>query len=100
MITTKSVSSHFLFSLFSVVTILLSNMLAATVETTYAQLLSKTKTGNVTNTPQSPSPSVQTKLHLVKITSPTKGQQIPVRSNLTVAGTSITSSTYAKFQLL
>jgi hypothetical protein len=101
MITTKSVSRLFLFPLFSIVTIilLLSSMLAATLETTYAQLLPKTKTGNVTNTLQSSLPSAQTKLHLVKITSPTKGQQIPVRSNLTIAGTSIVNSTSANCEV-
>ena len=77
-------------------------MLASTIETTsYAQLLPKTKTdnnSNVTNTPP-PSPSVQTTLRMVKITSPTKGQQIPVRSNLTVAGTSIANSTSANCEI-
>jgi hypothetical protein len=92
MITTKSVSRLFLLPLFSVSTIilLLSSMVAVTVETTYAQLLPKIKTGNNSTSPLS---SVQTRLHLVKITSPTKGQEIPVRGNLTVIGTSIANST-------
>ncbi|MGC1929043.1 MAG: hypothetical protein WA667_08720, partial [Candidatus Nitrosopolaris sp.] len=68
----------------------------------YAQLLQKTKTGNnsnVTNTLPSSLPSVKIKLRMVKITSPTKGQQISVRSNLTVAGTSIANSTSANCEV-
>jgi hypothetical protein len=36
---------------------------------------------------------------MVKITSPTKGQQIPVHSSLTVTGTSIANSTSANCQV-
>jgi Big-like domain-containing protein len=36
---------------------------------------------------------------MVKITSPTKGQQIPVHSSLTVTGTSIANSTSAICQV-
>jgi hypothetical protein len=71
-------------------------------QSTAAQLLPKPKTGNnsnTTNTPSSSLPLVQTKLHMVKITSPTKGQQIPVHSNLTVAGTSIANSTAANCEV-
>ena len=60
-------------------------------------------TGNNINAanslPSSSLPSVQTKLYMVKITSPAKGQQIPVHSNLTVTGTSIVSSTSANCQV-
>ncbi|MGC1932318.1 MAG: hypothetical protein WA667_25380 [Candidatus Nitrosopolaris sp.] len=69
---------------------------------TAAQLLPKPKTGNnsnVTNTLPSSLPSVQTKLHMVKITSLAEGQQIPLRSNLTVAGTSIANSTFANCEV-
>jgi hypothetical protein len=102
MITTKFVLRSFLLPLFSFVTIiLLSSIAAATMETTsYALLLPKAKTsnnGNGTNT--LPLPSVQINLHMVKITSPTKGQQIPVRSNLTVTGTSVVNSTSADCQV-
>ena len=48
---------------------------------TAIHLLPKLKTGtnnNATNTPTSSLPSIQTKLHMVKITLPTKGQQIRV----------------------
>jgi hypothetical protein len=102
MITTEFLSRFFLLPLFSVGTIilLLSSILATTMETTsYAQLLPNVKTGNATNTPPTSLPPVQTKLHLVKITSPTKGQQIPVHSNLTVTGTSEAKSTSANCQV-
>jgi len=47
------------------------------------------KGANGTSSVVLPSSSPAKKLHPVKITSPTKGQQIPVGSNLTVLGTSI-----------
>jgi hypothetical protein len=40
-----------------------------------------------------PTPSTTSKLHLVKITSPTKGQQVPVGKDLVVSGTSATNKT-------
>jgi hypothetical protein len=62
--------------------------------TSYAQLLLKVKTDNNKNeTNTLPSPSVQIKLHQVKITFPTKRQQIPVHSNLTVTGISVVNRT-------
>jgi hypothetical protein len=62
--------------------------------TSYAQLLLKVKTSNNKNeTNTLPSPSVQIKLHLVKITFPTKDQRIPVHSNLTVTGVSVVNKT-------
>ncbi|MGB6526704.1 MAG: hypothetical protein WBF33_01215 [Candidatus Nitrosopolaris sp.] len=67
-----------------------------------AQLLSKVGRGNNSNaTERRPSslPPVQTNLHMVKITSPTKGQQIPVHGNLTVAGTSVANSTSANCEV-
>ena len=66
------------------------------------QLLPKLKTGNNSNTTTTlPSslPSVQTKLYMVKITSPTKGEQILVHSNLTISGTSVANSTYANCEV-
>jgi hypothetical protein len=81
----------------SFVTIILfsSVVVAGTMEaTSYAQLLLKVKTGNYKNeTNTLPSPSVQIKLHLVKITFPTKAQQIQVHSNLTVTGISVVNTT-------
>ena len=47
------------------------------------------KGANGTSSVVLPSSSPAKKLHPVKIMSPTKGQQIPVGSNLTVLGTSI-----------
>jgi hypothetical protein len=102
MITTKLVLRSFFLLLLSFVTIiLLSSVVVATMEaTSYAQSLLKVKTGinkNETNT--LPSPSVQIKLHLVKITFPTKGQQIPVHSNLTVTGVSVANRTSTDCQV-
>ena len=78
---------HFLLSLFLGTIVLLSSILIA-------------NDSNATNRPPSPSiRSVQTKLHIVKITSPAKGQQIPVRSNLTVSGKSNASSIYANCEV-
>jgi hypothetical protein len=69
------------------------------LQSTAAQFLTKTgKDSNATNT--SSLSSVQTKLHMVKITSPTKGQQIPVHSSLAVSGTSVANSTSAYCQVL
>jgi hypothetical protein len=91
----------FLLPLFSFGTIilLLSSLVAATMETTsYA----KAKTGNnstATNMLPSSLPSIHTKLHMVRITSPTKGQQIPIHSSLTVTGTSIANSTFANCEV-
>ncbi|MGB6590266.1 MAG: hypothetical protein WBE68_02020 [Candidatus Nitrosopolaris sp.] len=92
------VSIFFLLPLFSFGTIilLLSGIMTTAAETTaYAQLLPKTgNIGNATNTIPS-STQVKSNLHMVKITSPTKGQQIPVRSSFTVTGTSVATSTSA-----
>jgi hypothetical protein len=69
---------------------------------TAVHLLPKLKTGNnknATNTLPSPSPSIQTRLHMVKITSPTRGQQIRIRSGITVTGTSVANSTSAFCQV-
>jgi hypothetical protein len=66
-----------------------------------AQLLATTdNNSNARNTIlSSPLPSVHTRLYMVKITSPTKDQQIPVHSNLTVSGTSVANSTSAYCQV-
>jgi hypothetical protein len=101
---TKFVSRFFWLPLFCFGTIilLLSSMLAHTLATAgYAQLLPKIETsknssaGKTSSLPSSASlpSSVQTKLHMVKITSPAKGQQIPAGSNLMVAGTAIENGT-------
>jgi hypothetical protein len=87
----------FLLPLFSFDTIILliSSLVAATIETTsYAQLLPK-----ATNMLRSSLPSIHTKLHLVRITSPSKGELIPVHSDLTVTGTSIANSTSANCEV-
>ena len=101
MIPTKFVSHFYLLPLFSfgTVILLLSTMFAHTITTTaYAQLLPKSETSNngsgAKMLPSSPLPSsVQTTLHVIKIMSPTKGQQIPAGSNLTIAGTAIDNGT-------
>ena len=72
--------------------IILSIIMITAVETTvYAQLFPKT--GNISATNKLPtSAQVRNNIHLVKITSPIRGQQIPVRSSITVTGTSISKS--------
>ena len=45
------------------------------------------------NTTALPSPSSHPKLHAVKITSPTKGQQVPTGKDLTIIGTSSDNAT-------
>ena len=79
---------HFLLSLFLGTIVLLSSILIA-------------NDSNATNRPPSPSiRSVQTKyIHIVKITSPAKGQQIPVHSNLTVSGISNATSIYGNCEV-
>ena len=65
-------------------------------QSTATHLLSKINIGNnmnATNMLPSSLSSVQTRLHMVKITSPTKGQQIQIRSAVTVTGTSVANST-------
>jgi hypothetical protein len=92
----------FLLPLFSSVTIilLLLSIVSATMElTSNAQLLPKAKTENATNNLPSSLPAIQTRQHMVKITSPTKGQQIPVHSNLTVTGISIANLTSTTCQV-
>jgi len=65
-------------------------------------LLSDLKTGNnnnATNILPSSLPSIQNRLHMVKITSPIKGQQLRINSTLTVSGTSVANSTSAFCQI-
>jgi hypothetical protein len=78
---------------FGAIILLLSAIMITAMETTvYAQLLPKTvNVGNGTNK-LSTSAQVKSNIHLVKITSPIKGQHIPVRSSITVTGTSISKS--------
>lgn len=73
--------------------ILLSVIMITAMETTvYAQLLPKTvNIGNTTNKLPT-SEQVKSNMHLVKITSPIKGQQVQVRNSITVTGTSISKS--------
>jgi hypothetical protein len=72
--------------------LILSVILISAMETTvHTQLLPVTANiGNDTN--KLPTPQVKSNIHLVKITSPIRGQQIPVRSSVTVTGTSISKS--------
>jgi hypothetical protein len=66
-------------TMLSVLSVLLFAVMANTA-ITYAQKVP-------TNTQQTPPPSSSIpKLHAVKITSPTKGQQVPVGKNLTISG--------------
>jgi hypothetical protein len=78
---------------FGAIILLLSVVMITAMETTvYAQLLPKTvNIGNATNKLPT-SAQVKSNIHLVKITSPIKGQQIPVRNSITVTGTSISKS--------
>jgi hypothetical protein len=96
MITTKLVLRSFFLLLLCFVTIILHSCVAvaAMEATSYAQLLLKVKSGNNKNT----LPSVQIKQHL-RITFPTKGQHIPVHSNLTVTGISVVNRTSADCQV-
>lgn len=69
-----------------------------TTTTAYAQLFPKADTSNTEGAaktlPSSTKPSsLQTTLHVIKITSPTKGQQVPAGSILPIAGTSIDNVT-------
>jgi hypothetical protein len=106
MIPTKFVSHFFLLPLlsFGTIILLLSTMFAYTIDTAaYAQQIAKPETsdnGSAAKTipssslPSSPLPSsVHTKLHMIKITSPTKGQQIPAHSKFTITGTSAGNGT-------
>lgn len=96
MITTELVLRSFLLPLlFFITIILLSSVVVTTMGTTsYALLLPNTKTGNIkSETNTLPSHSVQIKLHMVKITYPAKGQQIPIHSNLTVRGIAVVNRT-------
>ncbi len=75
---------------FGAIILLLSLTMITIMETTvYAQLVN---IGNATNRLPN-SVQIKSDLHMVKITSPIKGQQIPVRSSVTVTGTSISNST-------
>jgi hypothetical protein len=76
--TPHSMISHLLI-IFSSVFILVLVTSGTFANTTYSQV--------------SPTPSTPSKLHLVKITSPTKGQQVPVGKDLVVSGTSATNKT-------
>lgn len=78
---------------FAAIILLLSVIVITAMETiVYAELLPKTV--DIDNATNKLSTSVQVKsnIHLVKITSPIKGQQIPVRSSITITGTSISKS--------
>lgn len=63
-------------------------------QSTSAQLSARTNTSNNNNVTNTMSlPSIHTKLFMVRIISPTKGQQIPAHSGLTVSGISVANST-------
>jgi hypothetical protein len=84
---------YFLISFFSA--ICLGSAILGNVA--YGQISPNTQNTSTASTPSPPStlqqPTAPSKLHLVKITSPTKGQQIPAGSNLTIAGTAIDNGT-------
>lgn len=44
-------------------------------------------------TPKAPNAAISPKMHAVKITSPTKGQQVPIGNDLVVSGTSSANAT-------
>lgn len=98
MITTKFELHFFLLSLLAfTITILL---LSITMDTTlYAILLLKAKTGHNSNITNTRPLLYHSKLYIIKITSPTKGQEIPVGHNLTVAGISVSNSTSANCEV-
>jgi len=81
----------------AIILILLSSILT---NVAYAQIFPNTQ-GNTTATPapippstlQQQQPPSQPKLHLVKITSPAKGQQVPIGKDLTISGTSLDNVT-------
>jgi hypothetical protein len=80
----------------SIMLILLSSILT---NVAYAQIFPNTQANTTaTGSPSPPStlqqqPPSQPKLHLVKITSPAKGQQVPIGKDLTISGTSLNNGT-------
>ena len=76
--------------------ILLLSIVAATMETASATIGNK---GTATNAPTSSLPSVHAKMYMIKITSPTKGQRIPVHSSLSVTGISTANLTSANCEV-
>ena len=79
-----------------IVASVMSLLSTATLSTvTYAQVLPNSQSPSTAAGPgliQQPQPS-QPKLHLVKITSPHKGQQVPVGKDLLISGTSASNGT-------
>jgi len=81
----------------AIILILFSSILT---NVAYAQIFPNTQ-GNTTATPapiplstlQQQQPPSQPKLHLVKITSPAKGQHVPIGKDLTISGTSLDNVT-------
>ena len=80
----------------SIILILLSSILT---NAAYAQIFPNTRGSPTTTVSPSPpstlqqQPPSQPKLHLVKITSPAKGQQVPIGKDLTISGTSLNNGT-------
>ena len=106
----KKISSQLSISFYSyvvgvaVMLVLLSSVLLTGVS--YAQVFPSNQDKNNTTTaithnpttspllrPQQQDQPIQPKLHLVKITSPIKGQQVPVNKDLTISGTSADNTT-------
>ena len=74
---------------------LLGTATTATTATTvtYAQILPNSQSPSTTTGPGLLQQQQPTKLHLVKITSPHKGQQVPVGKDLLIFGTSASNGT-------
>jgi hypothetical protein len=77
----------------ALILILLSSVFSTSI--VYAQIVPNTQnttTSTTSTTSTTPSPSSMSqqppKLHLVKINSPTKGQQVPVGNDLVISGAS------------
>jgi len=75
----------------AVMLVLLSSVLLTGVS--YGQVFPSNPTTSPLLQPQQQNQSIQPKLHLVKITSPIKGQQVPVNKDLTISGTSADNTT-------
>jgi hypothetical protein len=76
---------------FAILTILTPSLLINTAEAQPTQPQQPTQSKPAPSLSPTPS-SLSSKMHAVKITSPTKGQQVPVGKDLTIAGTSLANA--------
>src|SRR5918912_3482260 len=65
---------------------------SASTAIAYAQQVAAPSSSHSSSSALHPTGSAATKLHAVKIASPTKGQQVPIGKNLTVSGLTATRS--------